>query len=216
MSATYMKTGKKSRYYFLRPKEGISLVEFIIYVAISLFLVSTMFYWVVSAGIPLIHNGKHNTQRAQIYTAMQLLVHDISQAPAAISAWKKITDFELIWHINGDDIGWHLKNDSDLIRSKGVYNASAQKWIKKSGSLVATHIYKGQFQLKSANSMVQSVVFNGHIQDVKKYQKREFEHAVTFHENRRMIQNAEIDKSAQAGDGYMLAYEIMLKNRVVR
>lgn len=144
---------------------GITLVEFIIYLTISLFLISSLFSWIVNTGIPLMHASKKNNIVAQTYSALQVFTRDVKQAPAIKQNWKKITDLELIWHTDTTDIGWQLTGNR-LIRSVGIYNETTRQWTKKVSSLVATHIENGCFTIFYVDQYIEKVMFYGLITSV--------------------------------------------------
>ena len=112
---------------------GFSLIECMIYCFLFIMLVTTVFRW-----FTITHQQAMSVMRSPMHLAcaLDMFVRDVRMAPSSAHAWKKVTDDELIWQGNGQDIGWHIFQGM-LWRYQGSYNASNDTWRKKSKNVVA-------------------------------------------------------------------------------
>lgn len=129
-------------------KPGLTLLECLIYLAVSTFLLSL----IITNAVPFFKQVQHTlatlTLQVRLYSALEHCARDIMHATSI----KKLSSALLvITDNNGHDIGWLFKNDQ-LIRVTGTYNMTLQQWTNKHSACIANGIVSGQFSWAKASS----------------------------------------------------------------
>lgn len=124
---------------------GFSLIEAIVYIALSILIASLLFTTALQFHTSLKRLQKNAHAYAALQAAGDLLARDIQMAPADTAQWKKTNATELIWHIGKIDRGWRLHNGR-LERAQGRYNAASGRWIKSTKGLAVDNVRQGVFE----------------------------------------------------------------------
>lgn len=135
---------------------GFGLIECMIYCLLVALLAVTWMQGIASVCRALSGYSRQCNAMVVLYSAHDLLVRDLRNAPRTNKGWKKVLPTELIWHTNGTDIGWQFI-DNQLVRMEGVYQAGSDSWSKRSKSIVATNLEQIQFQANQKGGKVSSV-----------------------------------------------------------
>lgn len=166
---------------FMCVNTGSSLLELTIYLGIFLCVFSLCYGWVVRVYTPLMRQSNSITTVTPLLSGITKLCCDLYAAPSAISGWKKITDHELIWHIESDfkhgdkrnrgrdasgdgsgyDVGWIFEKQT-LKRTEGMYDAAAGRWRTSTAGLVAAGIESIVFIINQKNGIIRgNEIING-------------------------------------------------------
>jgi type II secretory pathway component PulJ len=135
---------------------GVTLLEFVLYLGIFFVLIATSFYWMSTVCIPCVRDTKKVRDFIDVQAALHLLRQEIKGAPALRSQWKKITENELIWHYQNEDIGWYVKQGA-LMRVSGTYNAHLGRWEKRASTLATPHMSEAHFIVACDEKQVHNV-----------------------------------------------------------
>lgn len=119
--------------------KGFSLIETMMYAAgiccITLTLISAMTQSM--DGLQIVRKKAHLS--TSLCAALSLLIKDIHESAADISAWKKMGPSEYVWASQENDVGWHLHNKT-LYRVKGDFDAFLGQWRNKKRTVVIKNI----------------------------------------------------------------------------
>lgn len=146
-----------NRHASMRNKHGFSLIECLIYGAITS-LVSILlfsFFNNTITSLRLIADREYNFLAA--WTAHQLLCKDIQMADCKSASWYSEPDIT-ICRISNECIGWQLRKGS-LYRLKGNYDFNAKQWLNKSSALVMQNVKHFKLELNKQENMITSVCY---------------------------------------------------------
>lgn len=127
-------------------RSGFLLVEFLIYLA----LLSLLSLLLMNITVSTVFNDKRKLPTAALLSLLNsfdLVAADIKKAPTLLSQWKKITEQELIWSSENEDIGWRLKKNI-LIRKHGVFDKYENHWIRYTKSVASAGIKALHFDIE--------------------------------------------------------------------
>jgi len=102
--------------------------------------------WVAQLWPFYMKQTKKTTTLINLYTAHDVFIRDIKEAPSSRKHWKKINPHELIWHVAHNDIGWAIDKGA-LIRQEGRYDTNTMEWHNKTKSLIVPNITTVLFEL---------------------------------------------------------------------
>ena len=135
--------------------QGFSLIECLIYSAITGFLSILLFSFFnnVTSSIRLVSNRENDS--LSLWSAHQLFCKDIQMADAQSNLWHKSSD-GIVCKVGDACIGWQLRKNS-VYRLKGDYDFSAQQWRRKSTALVVQNVKHFRVELHGQEKMVTAV-----------------------------------------------------------
>ena len=116
-------------------QRGITLVELILYIALTSFVSVLFFTFIVREHIGLISKADELRLFVSANNALDVFRRDLQQAPCGKTLWKKFDKDCLIWRQDGKDICWHKKKDR-LMRIEGLYDVASGRWKKAARSTV--------------------------------------------------------------------------------
>jgi Tfp pilus assembly protein PilV len=139
----------------IRNQDGFSLIECLIYGAITtlLSIVLFTFFNSTTSSLHVISDREYDSLAS--WTAHQLLDKDMQMADAN-DQWWHIESNLIICRITNECIGWQLHKGS-LYRLKGVYDFNSGQWENKSSALVIQKMKHFRINLNEHEKMISSV-----------------------------------------------------------
>lgn len=131
-------------------KNGFSLISFLLY--LMLFSIIALFIANIITSLLLPSLTATHTCRSiiNLHIASDLFVRDIHHMKIKPYQWKKISQDELIWHIDDHDIGW-CYNKKRIERREGIYNNG---WKGKKTGVISTGIKHALFSVERLHSRI--------------------------------------------------------------
>lgn len=120
-------------------KPGSLMIELLVYIMLSAMVIIGILNWVSRSSCSLASLGQSNNEAMSLYSAMDMLVRDMRQAPDHKKAWKLLSSESIVWNSRDNDIGWTVKN-KNLYRIKGSYDDAQHRWKHQRKSLVAQNV----------------------------------------------------------------------------
>jgi hypothetical protein len=128
-------------------KKGFSLIAFVFYLLFFSLIIFCVCHCIVFIIIPVMHTTRSYNQRVECHLGTDVFVRDVRQCNYPFEI-KKFTLHEIIWGNKKMDIGWRY-NDHKLERIEGIYKN--EKWVKKTTSIVASHLNNAFFEADMHN-----------------------------------------------------------------
>lgn len=139
-------------------QKGFSLIECLIYCALTMLLGVLLFNWMSSTQAALKRSCRHCELLVDRIGIFDTWSADIAMAPSENVFWKKIASTMLVWQGSEMDIGWQLEGRS-LYRITGYYTNGV--WSKVTKSLISNTIGQASFGVsRNATGDVESAVLS--------------------------------------------------------
>ncbi len=140
--------------------KGFSLIECIIYCAITSFLSVMLFIFFsrTIAGVRLF--SAHQQEIVAQWAVQRILRADIQMASNHPEQWQ-VSASSLICKVGNECIGWKMQN-GNLYRTIGSYNFLNRRWGKKSTALVANNVTHFENTLKENQKLIEAVSYDLH------------------------------------------------------
>ncbi|HJZ23133.1 MAG TPA: hypothetical protein VJ201_01635 [Candidatus Babeliales bacterium] len=118
-----------------KPKKGYLLVEIIFYIALSIVIISLIYFFWLEVTLATKRKQSQLSRLSHINAELDLFARDIQSAPHDFVHWKKCSLQEIIWKTKFHyDVGWRFHNNR-LERVSGIYSKETNKWIKSNSNL---------------------------------------------------------------------------------
>ena len=123
-------------------RPGTTLIEAIIYLAVSMLIISGINQLMVNIYTSLITHSQRSDTLITLACALHNITHDITQAADEGFTVRVCTPDRCIFSLDGSDCGW-LITKGGLMRYRGHYDTRSGTWRKRSISMIAgkgTHL----------------------------------------------------------------------------
>lgn len=123
-------------------QSGFSIIECLVYCSLFCFLCILIFGWVGASQVSLTKIHKKSRHLLDTYGSLDAFVQDAMGAPSDSSAWKKVSEHELVWQGHEGAIGWAWSEGS-LYRTTGIY--ADRQWTQSTKNLVSSSLNRVNF-----------------------------------------------------------------------
>jgi len=137
-------------------KNGFTIIEWLVSFFLFLLVTTFAFQIVTRVHANLYRYGKRSHYAAQLYAALDVLRRKVYQAPSEKSKWKKISDSELIWYDEREnlDVGWFVEKEQ-FFMATGLYEQD--RWKKRRRNLIAKNIRTIKFDNHANENNIKSI-----------------------------------------------------------
>jgi len=129
----------------MNKREGFSIVECLVYCALFCLLCILIFNFAITSQVSLRRLDASTMKTLDLYGALDSFALEAMAAPSRAEHWNKITEHELIWQTNENDIGWSWEKGS-LYRTTGTHTKGIWHGVTK--NLVSAGLSQVQFIVK--------------------------------------------------------------------
>ncbi len=137
---------------------GFTLLECLIYIAVTALLVMLVTHFFMTTCIEIITHNQLMNNLTWAYSAQELLTRDLETVPYKDGLWKKACCSEIIFTRDAVDIGWSLKN-RQLRRTQGQYDVRTARWTQSTTNLVIDKVVNLTFKLIKIKNITRALSY---------------------------------------------------------
>lgn len=139
-------------------KPGFSLLEFLIYLAISTLIFIGVFRYFNSVQKSFAQVKESALMMGALHGACDIMAHDSMCADCNPSSWYCTLD-ECVFQTASGAVGWQLKKNR-LYRIAGSYDFAHKKWQQRRKTIIAQQVEKFSMQAVNAGAVVDRVALS--------------------------------------------------------
>lgn len=125
---------------FFGPKPGFTLIESLIYIACSTFLILLVSSFISNIYQNSIKNSQLVDRYFELVRAHDFIVTYLRSAPVEKSLWKKIEANNFAWTSLKSDYGFYIDSKNRLIKKSGSFDTKKQEWVSPGYSILANYV----------------------------------------------------------------------------
>jgi type II secretory pathway component PulJ len=142
--------------------QGFSLFECLLYLSMSMLVITQLFEYVVSTQQQIKTFTRKANASLSWLIAHDILLRDLITAPSQRPCWLQSNPAELFWVCSdGTAYKWYIK-DAKMIRVSGIYDAVGNQWKKSTKSTVAENMIQFSVNFIENGNAVRAIIL--HIQ----------------------------------------------------